>query len=112
MIKSCIDQCSIDKSVCDCLAVSTTQVLDGNGKGTLSSLLKAITHAMSVAESLRIRVINLSMVVPVNLDAEDYQETLQMVCGVMQQASDAGIVVVAAAGNFGRDMSAYLPAAW
>eukprot|EP00775_Hariotina_reticulata_P001761 gene1761-2101_t len=91
--------------------IYSIKVLDGNGKGTLSSLLKAITHALSVADTLRIRVINLSMVVPINLDSEDYQETLQMVCGVMQQASDAGIVVVAAAGNFGRDMSAYLPAA-
>lgn len=87
-------------------------MLDGNGKGFLSTLLKAITHAVDVADSFRIRVINLSMVVPVSSDADDYLETVQMVCGVVQQASDAGLVVVAAAGNYGQDVSSYLPAAW
>jgi subtilisin family serine protease len=57
-----------------------------------------------------IRVINLSLAAYISPQDPDYQATLDLVCASFKVASDAGIVVVAAAGNYASDMRGYLPA--
>jgi hypothetical protein len=43
--------------------------------------------------------------------AEDYAATVAGVCDIFKRASDAGIICVVAAGNFGSSIRSYLPAA-
>jgi subtilisin family serine protease len=57
-----------------------------------------------------IRVINLSLAAYISPSDPDYQATLDLVCAPFKVASDAGIVVVAAAGNYASDLRGYLPA--
>jgi len=77
------------------------RVLDQNGQGTDSLVISAIQTAIQLKSTYNIRVINLSLGRPVY---ESY--TLDPLCQAVEQAWKAGIVVVAAAGNDGRDNSA------
>ena len=77
------------------------KVLDGNGNGTDSNVIKAIQTAIALKKTYNIRVINLSLGRPV---FESY--TLDPLCQAVEAAWKAGIVVVAAAGNEGRNNSA------
>lgn len=74
------------------------RVLDGTGAGTDSAVIAAIQRAIQLKGSYNIRVINLSLGRAV---AESY--TLDPLCQAVEQAWKAGIVVVVAAGNNGRD---------
>jgi serine protease AprX len=74
------------------------RVLDANGNGTDSSVIAAIQKAISLKQQYNIRVINLSLGRPV---AESYVN--DPLCQAVQQAWQAGIVVVVAAGNQGRN---------
>ncbi len=76
------------------------RVLDQNGAGTDASVIAAIDEAITLKNTYNIRVINLSLGRPV---WESY--TLDPLCQAAEAAYQAGIVVVAAAGNFGRDNS-------
>src|ERR1022692_328971 len=76
------------------------RVLDSNGQGTDSSVISAIETAISLKSQYNIRVINLSLGRPVY---ESY--TLDPLCQAVEAAYQAGIVVVVAAGNNGRDKS-------
>jgi len=76
------------------------RVLDSNGAGTDSKVIAAINQAISLKSTYNIRVINLSLGRPVQ---ESY--TLDPLCQAVEQAWRAGIVVVVAAGNNGRDNS-------
>jgi serine protease AprX len=76
------------------------RVLDGNGAGTDASVIAAIDEAITLKNTYNIRVINLSLGRPV---FESY--TLDPLCQAAEAAWKAGIVVVAAAGNYGRDNS-------
>ena len=76
------------------------RVLDANGAGTDSEVMAAIDTAMSLASTYNIRIINLSLGRPVY---ESY--TKDPLCQAVEQAWKAGIVVVVAAGNDGRDNS-------
>jgi serine protease AprX len=76
------------------------RVLDQNGAGTDSGVIAAIDQAISLAHTYNIRVINLSLGRPVY---ESY--TLDPLCQAVEAAWKAGIVVVVAAGNDGRDNS-------
>ncbi|HEY6249876.1 MAG TPA: S8 family peptidase [Candidatus Angelobacter sp.] len=76
------------------------RVLDGNGTGTDSAVIAAIQRAIQLKNTYNIRVINLSLGRRVS---ESY--TLDPVCQAVEQAWKAGIVVVVAAGNYGRDNS-------
>ena len=76
------------------------RVLDSNGGGTDSTVITAISQAVSLQSTYNIRVINLSLGRPVQ---ESY--TQDPLCQAVEQAWQAGIVVVAAAGNDGRDNS-------
>src|SRR5208282_4947363 len=76
------------------------RVLDQNGSGTDSQVVAAIQQAIQLKSQYNIRVINLSLGRPV---FESY--TLDPLCQAVEQAWQAGIVVVVAAGNDGRDNS-------
>jgi serine protease AprX len=76
------------------------RVLDANGAGTDSDVIDAIDVAISLKSTYNIRVINLSLGRPV---FESY--TLDPLCQAVEAAWKAGIVVVTAAGNSGRDNS-------
>jgi serine protease AprX len=76
------------------------RVLDQNGAGTDSQVIAAIQQAITLKSQYNIRVINLSLGRPV---FESY--TLDPLCQAVEAAWKAGIVVVVAAGNSGRDNS-------
>src|SRR5579885_2790367 len=76
------------------------RVLDQNGQGTDSQVIAAIQQAIALKSTYNIRVINLSLGRPVY---ESY--TLDPLCLAVESAWKAGIVVVTAAGNSGRDNS-------
>ena len=72
------------------------KALDGNGNGRISDVIAAIEYAIENRDALNIRVINLSIASPVY---ESY-ETDPLTVATLH-AVQAGIVVVAAAGNNG-----------
>jgi serine protease AprX len=74
--------------------------LDQNGTGTDTSVINAIYQAIHVKDEHNIRVMNLSVGRPVY---ESYK--LDPLCQAVEAAWNAGIVVVVAAGNDGRDNS-------
>jgi serine protease AprX len=74
------------------------RVLDANGAGTDSAAIAAIQRAIQLKNTYNIRIINLSLG---RLISESY--TLDPLCQAVEQAWKAGIVVVVAAGNNGRD---------
>src|SRR6478609_5090102 len=76
------------------------RVLDANGSGTDSQVIAAIQRAIQLKSTYNIRVINLS------LGRNIYESyTLDPVCQAVEAAWKAGIVVVVAAGNDGRNNS-------
>ena len=74
------------------------RVLDGSGAGTDSMVIAAIQAAISLKSTYKIRIINMSLGRAV---FESYK--LDPLCQAVEQAWKAGIVVVVAAGNNGRD---------
>jgi serine protease AprX len=74
------------------------RVLDQNGQGTDSAVIAAIEQAIVLKDKYNIKVINLSVGRPI---VESF--TLDPLCQAVEQAWRAGIVVVVAAGNDGRD---------
>ena len=76
------------------------RVLNASGQGSDSSVIQAIETAISLKKTYNIRVINLSLGRPIY---ESY--TQDPLCQAVEAAWKAGIVVVAAAGNDGRDNS-------
>src|SRR6266705_412424 len=76
------------------------RVLDQNGQGTDSGVISAIQVAINLQSKLHIRVMNLSLGRQV---FESY--TQDPLCQAVEAAWKKGIVVVAAAGNYGRDNS-------
>jgi serine protease AprX len=76
------------------------RVLDANGSATDSTVISAIQQAIALKSRYNIRVINLSLGRGI---FESY--TLDPLCQAVEQAWKAGIVVVVAAGNYGRDNS-------
>ena len=76
------------------------QVLDKTGAGSDSSVIQAIDTAIQLKSLFNIRVINLSLGRPVY---ESYKQ--DPLCQAVEAAWKAGIVVVVAAGNEGRDNS-------
>jgi serine protease AprX len=77
------------------------RVLDQNGSGRDSAVIAAIQKAISLKSKYNIRVINLSLGRGVY---ESYK--LDPLCQAVEAAWKAGIVVVVAAGNEGRNDSA------
>lgn len=77
------------------------RVLDSTGSGTDSMVIAAINWAITNQSALNIRVINLSLGRPFTVSYK--QDPL---CQAAEKAWKAGIVVVAAAGNYGRSSPA------
>jgi serine protease AprX len=76
------------------------RVLDQNGAGQEANVIAAIDRAIQLQSTYNIRVINLSLGHPIY---ESY--TLDPLCQEVEAAWRAGIIVVTAAGNYGRDNS-------
>ncbi|MDQ6679152.1 MAG: S8 family serine peptidase, partial [Acidobacteriota bacterium] len=74
------------------------RVLDATGAGTDSQVIAAIDRAIELKNIFNIRVINLSVGRPV---FESY--TKDPLCHAVERAWAKGIVVVVAAGNYGRN---------
>jgi serine protease AprX len=74
------------------------RVLDANGGGNESDVIAAVDEAIALKDQYNIRVINLSLGHPVYESA-----TLDPLCRAVEAAWKAGITVVVAAGNMGRD---------
>jgi serine protease AprX len=87
--------------IADNVNLINLRVLDQNGGGLDSSVIAAIQRAISLKSKYNIRVINLSLGRPVY---ESYK--LDPLCQAIEAAWKAGIVVVVAAGNEGRNNSA------
>ena len=73
------------------------RVLGDDGSGRASDVVDAIDWAIDHAAQYRIRVINLSLGAPV---LQPYRD--DPLCEAVERAVEAGLVVVAAAGNFGK----------
>jgi serine protease AprX len=73
------------------------RVLNANGEGSESAVIAAIERAIALKSTYNIRVINLSLGRPV---FESYK--LDPLCQAVEDAWNAGIVVVTSAGNNGR----------
>ena len=76
------------------------KVLGGDGSGNDSAVIAAISRAIQLKATYNIRVINLSLGRPV---FQSYR--VDPLCQAVEQAYKAGIVVVVAAGNEGRNNS-------
>ena len=78
--------------------VVSLRVLDQNGRGVASNLIAAIDWAIANKATYNIRVINMSL----GTAARD-SYTVDPLCLAARRAFNAGIVVVASAGNNGKD---------
>lgn len=78
------------------------KVLDAQGRGYISDVIAALQYAVANRDALKIRVINLSVGAGVY---ESYHT--DPLTRAARKAVAAGIVVVAAAGNFGRDLKGH-----
>lgn len=85
------------KGIAPGAAIVNLRVLDANGSATDSQVIAAINQAIALKSRYNIRVMNLSLGRAV---FESY--TLDPLCQAVEQAWKNGIVVVAAAGNYGR----------
>ena len=76
------------------------KVLDGRGHGYVSNVLSAIDLVIATRSYYNTKVINLSLAAP---PVDSYVN--DALCKAVARATKAGIVVVAAAGNFGQDQN-------
>ncbi len=74
------------------------KVLNAEGKGFAANVIRAIDYAIEHRAQYGIRIINLSLGGPVLQSWRD-----DPLCQAVERAYRAGIVVVASAGNFGKD---------
>ena len=74
------------------------KVLDGSGRGRISDVIAAFDYVVRNKDTLNIRIVNLSVATGVYESYSTDPLTL-----AAQRVASAGIVVVAAAGNNGRD---------
>ena len=88
------------KGIAPNVNIINLKVLDQTGSGQASAVIAAIEQAIDLQSTYNIGVINLSLGQPVY---ESY--TQDPLCQAVEQAWAAGIVVVTAAGNYGRDNS-------
>ncbi|HKQ52652.1 MAG TPA: S8 family serine peptidase [Pyrinomonadaceae bacterium] len=74
------------------------RVLDSQGKGSVSGLLSALDWVMNNRTTYNIRVVNMSLGTAAVSSYKD-----DPLCKAVRKLVDAGVVVVAAAGNEGKD---------
>ncbi|MEX1127079.1 MAG: S8 family peptidase, partial [Vicinamibacterales bacterium] len=77
--------------------IVSLRVLGADGSGSTSDVIAAIDWAIANRARYGLRIINLSLGRPV---FESYRE--DPLCQAAQRAVDAGLVVIASAGNFGK----------
>jgi subtilisin family serine protease len=75
------------------------RVLNALGNGTVSGLLNALNWVLTNRATYNVKVVNLSLG---SSAVESYKN--DPVCRAVRKLSDAGVVVVAAAGNDGKDL--------
>ncbi len=80
------------------------KVLDANGAGYTSDVIKAVDFAVANREALGIDIINLSLGHPIYEPAAS-----DPLVQAVERAARAGVVVVAAAGNMGKNPTTGLP---
>src|SRR5918912_4102112 len=80
--------------------VINLRVLNSQGAGTTSYLLRALDWVLSNRAAYNIRVVNLSLGMPA---VDSYR--VDPACQAVRKLVDSGVVVVAAAGNNGKDSS-------
>src|SRR5436190_6944338 len=76
------------------------RVLDSQGTGSTSNLLAALDWVLVNHDQYNIRVVNMSIGTPA---VDSYRD--DPLCQAVRRLTDAGIVVVAAAGNDGKDQN-------
>lgn len=86
------------RGIAERAAIINLRILDKNGVGRDSAAIAAIERAIELKDIYNIRIINLSIGRPV---FESYKS--DPLCQAVEAAWRAGIVVVVAAGNFGRN---------
>ncbi|HEY3742656.1 MAG TPA: S8 family serine peptidase [Bryobacteraceae bacterium] len=77
------------------------RVLDENGSGTDTAVISAIQQAINLRNRYNIKIINLSLGRPITTGYAN-----DLLCQMVEAATRAGILVVVAAGNEGRNNSA------
>jgi serine protease AprX len=97
---SCRNCTRLLKGIAPNASIVDLRVLDDTGAGTDSGVIAAIDRAIQLKTAYNIRVINLSLGRPIQ---ETYKN--DPLCQAVEAAWKAGIVVVVAAGNNGRDNS-------
>src|SRR5438094_5088080 len=80
------------------------KVLDRNGSGYTSDVIQAIDFVIANQKTFAVNVINLSLGHPIFESAATDPLVLEV-----QKATQAGIIVVVAAGNYGQDPTTGLP---
>jgi serine protease AprX len=80
--------------------IISLKVLDAQGRGYVGDVIEAIDWAIANRERFNIRVMNLSLGGPV---LQSWR--LDPLCQAVERAYRSGIVVIASAGNFGRDQA-------
>jgi serine protease AprX len=80
------------------------KVLDKNGAGYTSDVIRAIDFAVANRSSLGVDIINLSLGHPIYEPAAS-----DPLVQAVERASKAGVIVVAAAGNYGKNPATGLP---
>jgi len=73
------------------------KVLDGKGRGKTSDVIKAIEYVVANKAHLNVQIINLSLGHPILAPAKD-----DPLVQAVEKATAAGLIVVASAGNYGR----------
>ena len=86
------------------------KVLDGDGRGMLSTVISAMKWVVAQGVKQGVRVVNISLAAFIDPKSADYEVTKDLVCSVFKEASDAGVLVVVAAGNYGAEVEGYMPA--
>ena len=79
------------------------KVLDANGVGTISNIISALGWIAANGKTYNVRVVNMS--VGANIKESYWTDPLTLAC---KRLTDAGIVVVAAAGNMGKNAAGQL----
>jgi len=97
---TCSNCFAVIRGIAPNVTLINLRALDKNGRGTDSAVINAINRAIQLKSTYNIRVLNLSVGRPI---FESYK--LDPLCQAVESAWKAGIVVVVAAGNYGRDNS-------
>lgn len=81
------------------------KVLDKNGQGSTSDVIKALEYVTTNRNRLGVKVVNLSLGHPIFAPANE-----DPLVAAVERASAAGLIVVTSAGNFGTNQSTGQPA--